>query len=165
MNYEELKDFKEQTHDPVMKELFDRTELKEGSAIIDFMHISYPDCRNCGFDSRMYVSGLQYSDGEVSKYEYEMCDATVKEFFDKIKSIPFLYDSKVIFEDELKSIMLETELHSTDNCVPLFPEAEDIAPIKRLISSIEYEKMKYLYSKEEQSQENCEEIEIGGMQM
>ena len=165
MNYAELNAFKEQVHDPVMKGVFDRTELNDGTTIIDFMKISYPDGRSCGVDSYMYVSGLQYSGGKVSKYECEMSDVSVKEFFEKIKAIPFLYDSKVIFEDELNTITLETELHSTDNCIPLFSEAEDIIPIKRLISSFEYEKMKYLYLKEEQSQESNEEIDMGGMQM
>lgn len=164
MSYSQLMAFKELIHDPAMKKLFEETELKEGNAIIEFMQISYPDSSNCGFDSRMYVSGFQFADGKVSKFECELRDATVKELFESIKDIPFLFDSKVVFEDELKTIKLETELHSTDNCIPLFHEATDISPCKRLIGSAEYEKMKFLYS-EEQAQEENEELEMGGMQM
>ena len=164
MNYTQLMAFKDLVHDPTMKRIFEKTELAEGSAIIDFLQISYPDSSNCGFDSRMYVSGFQFADGKVSKFECEMRDATVKELFEEIKDIPFLFDSKVIFEDELKTITLETQLFATDNCIPLFQEAADISPCKRLMGSMEYEKMKFLYS-EEQAQEENEDIEMGGMQM
>lgn len=161
MNYAELATFKKFIHNPTLEKAFERTELKEGYKVIDFMQISYLDCSNCGFDTRMYVSGLQFVDGRVSKYECEMLDATIKDLFQEIKEIPFMFDSKVIIEDQLKPITLETELYATNNCVLLFPEVADITPCQRLIQNMEYEKMKFLYS-EEQAQE---EMEMGGMQM
>lgn len=165
MNYTSLIAFKNLVHDPVMKKTFEATELKEGTTFIDYMKISYLDGRSSGHDTHLYASGLIFFDGKVSKYEYEMCDVSVKEFMEGIKEIPFIYDGRTVVEDENSTIKLETLFCSTDYAVPLFPEIEDIKPIKRVIQSMEYEKMKFLYSEERQSHEESEEIEIGGMQM
>ena len=166
INQDALMTFKKNIHDPVMQRIYEQTELKEGYTVIDSMHISYLDGRNSGHDQRIYVSGYRFEDGEVTKYRREMLDATVKEFMEGIKDIPFVFDGNLSIVDENLSIRLETQFCSSDNAAPLFSEVMDIQPKHRLMQSMEYEKMKFLYSEsEEQIQEENEDMEFGGMQM
>ena len=166
INQEELLRFKKDVHDPVLPRIFDRTKLNDGTVFIDFMQISYLDGRNSGYDQRIYVSGLECRDGEVSRYENEKYDITVKEFMEDIKEIPFVFDGDLFIQDENRTINLKTKFCASDYVEPLFPEVIDIQPMNRSIMNLEYEKMKFLYSEtEEQSQEENEEIEIGGMQL
>ena len=166
INQDELMAFKKNVHDPVMGRIFEQTELKEGCTVIDRMHISYLDGRNSGHDQRICVSGYMFEDGDVTRYEREVYDVSVKELMKGIEEIPFIFDGNLLITDENLSIKLETQFCSADNAAPLFPEVMDIQPKQRLIQSMEYEKMKFLYSEsEEQTQEEYEDIEMGGMQM
>ena len=166
INQDELMAFKKNVHDPVMGRIFEQTELKEGYTVIDSMHISYLDGRNSGHDSRIYVSGFKVEDGLSVRYQREEYDISVKDFMKGIKEIPFVFDGNLSIVDENLSIRLETQFCSSDNAAPLFPEVMDIQPKHRLMQSMEYEKMKFLYSEsEEQIQKENEDMEFGGMQM
>jgi hypothetical protein len=146
INHNELMEFKRNVHNPLMQKIFERINLKDGSTFIDCIHISYLDGRNTGHDIRIYASGFEFADGNSEKYEREMFDVSVSEFMEEIKEIPFIFDGKVFIEDENFSVNLETVLCSVDNVIPLFPEVADIQPKHRLFQSMEYEKLKYLYS-------------------
>ena len=95
INQDALMTFKKNIHDPVMQRIYEQTELKEGYTVIDSMHISYLDGRNSGYDQRICVSGYRFEDGEVTQYRREMLDATVKEFMEGIKEIPFVFDIQI----------------------------------------------------------------------
>lgn len=166
INQDALMTFKKNIHDPVMQRIYEQTELKEGYTVIDSMHISYLDGRNSGHDQRICVSGFKFEDGFSVKYQREEYDVSVRDFMKGIKEIPFVFDGNLSIVDENLSIRLETQFCSSDNAAPLFPEVMDIQPKHRLMQSMEYEKMKFLYSEsEEQIQKENEDMEFGGMQM
>lgn len=166
INQDALMEFKEQVHEPMMKRIFDETEIKEGYTVIDSMHISYLDGRNSGHDQRICVSGFKFEDGFSVKYQREEFDISVRDFMKGIKEIPFIFDGKLTITDENLSINLETQFCSSDNIAPLFPEVMDIQPEYRLIQTVDYEYLVYLYTRDrKQTQEENEEMDIGGMQM
>ncbi len=166
INQDALMAFKSNVHDPMMQRIFAETEIKEGYTVIDSMHISYLDGRNSGHDQRICVSGFKFEDGFSVKYQREEYDISVKDFMKGIKGIPFIFDGKLTITDENLTIKLETQFCSSDNVAPLFPEVMDIQPEYRLIETMDYEKLKYLYSKAgEHKQEENEEMDMGGMQM
>ena len=166
INQDDLMTFKKNVHDPVMQTIYEQTELKEGYTVIDSMHISYLDGRNSGHDQRICVSGFKFEDGFSVKYQREEYDVSVRDFMKGIKEIPFIFDGKLTITDENLSINLETQFCSSDNAAPLFPEVMDIQPEYRLIQNVDYEYLVYLYTRDrKETQEENEDMDIGGMQM
>lgn len=149
MNYEELKNFREDVAAPTLQRIFDNTEIPEGTVCINNMIISFLDGRNCGHESRIEASGLLFRNGRVEKYEYDELDLEPSEFFNVHKDCTFISDGRIRVKDDLTEMDLSTRIYNLRECGKLFPQLANAPQIYPELQSIVFEKMKYLLKAQE----------------
>ena len=160
MTYEELQAFKRNTAEPMRKELFDKTKLKEGMGFIDSLEINYLDSRNCPYDKRIVARGLEFKDGKVVPCEIEEFDVSLNEFLKNIK-YPYIFHGVLVISDEIRPIEINTEIGLSKRCAALVEELSCMDNITCLGYSIEYQKMLYIHG-ETPVEEPTVDLKMGG---
>lgn len=156
MHPNDLIEFRETIAIPRMMQLFEKTQIPDGTCYIDNLEISVLDGRNCGFDSRIQASGFFYRNGMAEKYLYDECDVALSDFLAKHKDTIFISDGSLRICDELEELDLSTRIRNIRDCGRFFHWLKSPKEIQIELVSIEYEKLKYLVAKQEkESQLKC----------
>lgn len=158
MHPNDLKEFRDNVAMPRMKQLFDNTEIPDGACYIDKLELEFLDGRSCGVDSHVLASGLVYNDGQAEKYTYDEYDVDFNDFFTTHKDCIFISDGPLCICDELDEMDLHTRIRNIDNCKKIFSWLDVSSEIKVEMTSIQYEKLKYLL---ENQQKPALEEQIG----
>ena len=147
MNYQDLVAFRDAVTIPKLMELFENTEIPEGSCYIYELEISYLDGRSCGFDSNIRAAGLVYHDGNVQEYCFDQCDIDVNDFLAAHKECTFMSDGQLRIIDELEELDIVSKIRNLRNCERFFPQLEGLNEFNLEFTSVVFEKMKYLMHK------------------
>lgn len=151
MTSEELKYFAENIANPIMKKVFENTEIKDGACYIDNITISFLDGRNCGFDSRIEASGYSYIDGKAEKFTYDEMDVKLSDFVKE--NMIFISEGNVHIIDEMMNVDLRTDFQNFSNVRGCFFWLNDEPKLDSKLFCIEYEKTKNMVE-EEMTDEN-----------
>lgn len=146
MNIEDLRQFRDQVAMPRMMQLFEKTQIPEGTCYIDNLEVSFLDGRSCGYDSSIEASGLSYSDGKVEEYRYSEQDVDLGDFLAAHRDCVFLYDGRLSVTDEIAGIELRTCLGKVQESRKLFFQMEGCEAMRIEDAPIAFEKMRYLLS-------------------
>lgn len=146
MHPNDLKEFRDNVATPRMMELFEKTQIPEGTCYIDHLEISFLDGRSHGADSRIQASGMVYRDGKVEEYHYDECDVDLSEFYAEHKDCIFISDAPLRVGDELAEMDLNSVIRNIGQCERIFHQFKAPDDIKMEMVSIGYEKMNHLLS-------------------
>lgn len=149
MHPSDLKWFRENVAEPAMQRLFERTTIPEGFCCVDKMDVAFFDCRNCGADSQIKVSGLQYKDGKVEAYSYEALDFDISAFAQAHQNCVFLSDGDLHVFHELEELEITSFIRNLDSLRTLCPELPHREDVSIVSESIEYLKMEHLLQKQQ----------------
>lgn len=141
MTPEDIKKFKEETADRVLKKVLNTVELKEGQTIIDGIRITVSDGRSYGFDTLFQLKGLTISNGEVVDYAEEFADVPMEEFLAVLSEYTVLGYGDFCAEDDRRPLEVHTTIKNAGDCVPIFKDLKGLEKIKYVNDSPEYEKM------------------------
>lgn len=147
MHPNELKQFRRNTADPRMKQLFEETQIPDGTCFIESLEIDRLDGRSWGYDNHIQASGLLYRNGQTEEYFYDEADVDLKSFFDSHKDCIFISDGNLRIGDELEEMDLSTRLRKINTCEKYFSWFHAPTSINIEMFSIQYEKAKYLLAK------------------
>ncbi len=148
MHPNDLKEFRDNVAQPLMMELFEKTNIPDGTCYIDNIEISFLDGRNCGFESRIQASGMVYLNGKAQEYHYEDLDVETSDFFLEHQDCIFVTDGSLRVVDELDEMDLTARIRNLRECERIFHQFTCPDNLKMEMISIEYEKMKHLLSSE-----------------
>lgn len=154
MHPNDLKEFRDNVAMPRMMQLFANTEIPDGACYIDNLEFGFLDGRSCGVDSHILASGLVYRDGRAEKYVYDEYDVDFNSFFLAHKDCVFISDGKLRINDDLDEMELNTRIRNIEACKKFFPWFDISSEIKYEMSSIQYEKAKYLFENGNLSSQN-----------
>lgn len=162
MHPNDLKEFRDNVAMPRLLALFEKTQIPDGARFIDSLEISLLDGRNCGFDSRIQASGLFYHNGKAEKYSYDELDVSLSDFFTDHKDCTFISDGSLRITDELEEMDLSTRIRNINSCPRFFHWLESPNDINIEMTSIQYEKLKYMLANSEVTisrEETLEEVD------
>jgi hypothetical protein len=141
MTHEDIKNFKNETADPVMNKILEKVELKEGQIIIDGIRITVSDGRSYGFDTLFQLKGLTISNGEVVDYAEEFADVPMEEFLAVLSEYTVLGYGDFCAEDDQKPLEVHTTIKNAGDCTPIFEDLKGLEKIECVNECFEYEKM------------------------
>lgn len=161
MRPNELKEFRNNVAMPRMMQLFENTEIPEGACYIARLELEFLDGRSCGVDSHIMASGVVYRDGRAEKYTYNDYDVDFNSFFLAHKDCVFISDGYLRVYDELDDMEINTKIRNIETCKNIFPWFDISSEIKYEMSSIQYEKVKYLLENQQKTSLD-EQINVAG---
>lgn len=161
MHPNDLKEFRDNIAMPRMMQLFETTHIPEGACYIDNLELEFLDGRSCGVDSHIVASGLIYYDGQAKKYMFDEYDADFNAFFEAHKDCVFLSDGKLRINDDMDEMVLNTKIRNVETCKNIFPWLDISCEIKVEMTSVPYEKLKYLLENQQKTSLD-EQIGVAG---
>lgn len=154
MTNEELKRFRETVADPRLKQLYDKTEINDGTCYIDSLEISFIDGRSWGAENQIKAHGFVWKNGRSEEYIFEEYDVNINSFFENHKDSIFVSDGSLVIQDELLSMKMDTIFSNFAECSKIFPELLNIPEIQREYNPVAYHKMMHVNNNQEQRNHN-----------
>lgn len=151
MHPNDLKVFRDNVAMPRMMQLFVNTEIPDGACYIDNLELGFLDGRSYGVDSHIMASGLVYRDGRAEKYTYNDYNVDFNDFFTLHKDCIFISDGKLRINDDMDEMDLYTKIRNIETCKKIFPWLDISSEIKVEMTSIQYEKVKYLLENQQKT--------------
>lgn len=148
MHPNDLIRFRDEVATPRMTELFEKTQIPEGTCYIDNLEVSFLDGRSVGVENRIQASGMVFRAGKAEVYHYDECDVDLSEFYAGHKDYIFISDAPLRVSDDLAEMDLHTVMRNINACERIFHQFKAPEEIKMEMVSVPYEKMKSLLSNE-----------------